>query len=414
MAGEWREMQWGDIVTLEYGKSLRGYKAASGPFRVYGTNGPIGWTDEALCPHPTVIIGRKGAYRGVHYSPAPCFVIDTAFYLKQKTDFNMRWAYYQLRTHDIDSMDSGSAIPSTSRPEFYQLPVHVPPVPEQQAIACILGALDDKIDLNRRMNETLEAIAQAIFKSWFVDFDPVRAKAAGQQPAGLAPEIAELFPDEFQETKDGEVPNQWFNGRLGDLTGFLGGFAFKSKDWLDEGVPVVKIGSVKPGIVDLKEVSFVSEEIAEKVSRFRLNPGDLLIGMTGYVGEVGLVPPTDNPPLLNQRVGKFLLEKDGTEALGYIYCLTRQPDFKVAVETKSHGTAQANVSADGILSILVIIPPKPLRDAFNRFGHPILDRILSNHGESSTLSSIRDSLLPKLISGELRVPDAERIVGRCA
>jgi type I restriction enzyme S subunit len=171
---------------------------------------------------------------------------------------------------------------------------------------------------------------------------------------------------------------------------------------------------VKPGIVDLKEVSFVSEQIAEEARRFRLNPGDLLIGMTGYVGEVGLVPPTDNPPLLNQRVGKFLLEKEGTEALGFIYCLTRQPSFKVAVETKSHGTAQANVSAEGILSIPAVIPPKPLRDAFNRYCHPILDSILSNHAESRTLAALRDALLPKLISGELRIPDVERIIGRCA
>ncbi|MGB9619760.1 MAG: restriction endonuclease subunit S, partial [Armatimonadota bacterium] len=167
---------------------------------------------------------------------------------------------------------------------------------------------------------------------------------------------------------------------------------------------------VKPGIVDLSEVSFVSEQIAEEASKYRLNPGDLLIGMTGYVGEVGLVPPTDNPPLLNQRVGKFVLEKDGTEALGFIYCLTRGSEFKVRVEANSHGTAQANVSAEGILSVSVITPPKHIRDAFNRFCHPILDRILNNHGESRTLAALRDTLLPKLISGELRVKDAERFL----
>ena len=158
---EWREARWGDIAILEYGRALRGYNAAQGPFRVFGTNGPIGWHDEALCEHEGVIVGRKGAYRGIHYSPAPFFAIDTAFYLKPKVEMDVRWAYYTLLTQDINGMDSGSAIPSTSREEFYGLPVSVPPLPEQRAIAHTLGTLDDKIELNRRMNETLEAMARS-------------------------------------------------------------------------------------------------------------------------------------------------------------------------------------------------------------------------------------------------------------
>ncbi len=180
----WTATTWGELATLEYGKSLRGYDSAEGPYRVYGTNGPIGKNNEPLCRHASVIIGRKGAYRGVHYSPDPFFVIDTAFYMKPKVDLDTRWAYYQLLTQDINGLDSGSAIPSTSREDFYGLPVEVPPLKEQRAIAHVLGTLDDKIELNRRMNETLEDMARALFKSWFVDFDPVHAKAALSQTAG--------------------------------------------------------------------------------------------------------------------------------------------------------------------------------------------------------------------------------------
>ncbi len=178
VGGEWQKRRWGDLATLEYGRALRGYETSQGAFRVFGTNGPIGWHDEALYAHPSVIVGRKGAYRGIHYSAEPFFVIDTAFYLKPKVEMDVRWAYYELLTQDIDLMDSGSAIPSTSREEFYSLTVLVPPLPEQRAIAHVLGTLDDKIELNRRMNETLEAMARALFKSWFIDFDPVHAKAA--------------------------------------------------------------------------------------------------------------------------------------------------------------------------------------------------------------------------------------------
>jgi type I restriction enzyme, S subunit len=208
MASEWREMRWGDLASLEYGRALRGYDAKWGQFPVFGTNGPIGWYDKALCTYPGVIIGRKDAYRGVHYSPSPFFVIDTAFYLEPKTDIDLRWAYYQLLTQDINSMDSGSAIPSTSRDAFYALPVLVPPLAEQRAIAHILGTLDDKIELNRRMNETLEGIARAIFKSWFVDFDPVRAKVEGRN-LGLPKPVADLFPDSFEDSELGEIPKGW-------------------------------------------------------------------------------------------------------------------------------------------------------------------------------------------------------------
>src|SRR2546426_11930456 len=114
MGREWRDLHWGDLATLEYGKGLRGYERGSGQYRVFGTNGPIGWHTEPLCDHPTVVVGRKGAYRGIHYSDGPCFVIDTAFYLESRDRFDMRWAYYELLTHNINSMDSGSAIPSTS------------------------------------------------------------------------------------------------------------------------------------------------------------------------------------------------------------------------------------------------------------------------------------------------------------
>jgi len=131
MASEWKQRKWEDLATLEYGKSLRGYENGSGQFPVYGTNGLIGWHSEPLCKHPGVIVGRKGAYRGIHYSSKPFYVIDTAFYLKPKADIDLRWAYYALLTQDINAMDSGSAIPSTSRVDFYALPVKCPPPSEQ-------------------------------------------------------------------------------------------------------------------------------------------------------------------------------------------------------------------------------------------------------------------------------------------
>jgi type I restriction enzyme S subunit len=267
---------------------------------------------------------------------------------------------------------TGSTFPNVSYDQLAGLVCDIADEQQQRAIASLLEAFDDKIELNRQMNETLETLARSIFQFWFLD----------RVQAGL--------------------PQGWREGTLGEITGFLAGYAFKSKDWIDQGIPVVKIGSIKPGIVDLEEVSFVSDEVAKEAQRFRLSPGDLLIGMTGYVGEVGLVPPTDNLPLLNQRVGKFVPETPGTAALGFLYCLTRRQEFKAQIGAKAHGTAQANVSADAILSVPIVIPEKSLQDEFNRVCEPILNRILANHDESRTLGTVRDALLPRLFSVGLR------------
>jgi type I restriction enzyme S subunit len=299
---------------------------------------------------------------------------------------------------------SGTTHQTVYYPEVKAFYICLPPKPTQKAIAHILGTLDEKIELLRSTNETLEAMVRALFKSWFIDFDPVRKKAEGQ-PSGLPPEIDSLFPDSFEDSELGEMPKGWATSPLSSWFGFLPGYAFKSTDWQDSGVPVIKIGSVKPGFVDLSQVSFVSDSVAAKADRYRLQTADLVIGMTGYVGEVGLVPFTDNLPLLNQRVGKFLLKKEGIDELGFLYCLTRRGEFKTAVETHSHGTAQANVSADGIMSIKAIFPQQPIYARFNRECKYPLNQLIHNKLEMSLLEQTRNFLLPNLISGELELSD---------
>jgi type I restriction enzyme S subunit len=456
MAGEWRETSLGEVTDFLSGgtpsKDRPDYWAGSVPwvsakdmkrFRLDDTEDHV--SDEGiangtkLVPAGSVLLLARGM---TLLNDLPICVISRPMTFNQdvkalrpQPDVRSDYLPYLLlgnKDRLLSLVDlAGHGTGRLNSDELKALDITLPPLPEQRAIAHILGTLDDKIELNRRMSETLEAMARALFKSWFVDFDPVRwkmerkgAKAqsrnenktslASSRPGDFAlpPPLADLFPDSFEDSELGEIPRGWRVDRLHEVTGFLGGYAFKSKDWIKQGIPVVKIGSVKPGIVDLSAVSHVSNEVAVEAKRFRLAPGDLLIGMTGYVGEVGLVPPTDNPPLLNQRVGKFVLEKPGTAALAYLYCLTRQPDFKGEVETKSHGTAQANVSAEGILSIQIVMSPKALRDQFNRIAQPLIDRLLANHAESGNLAALRDALLPKLISGELRVKDAEKIIER--
>ena len=406
----WLETTVGQQATLQRGIDITKTEQRPGNIPVISSGGIQSYHDSTQLKGPGVILGRKGVVGSVYYVESDYWPHDTTLWVKNFHGNEPRFVYYFFKkiANELASMDTGSANPTLNRNHVHTINTLWPPLPEQRSIAHILGTLDDKIELNRRMNETLEAMARAIFKSWFVDFDPVRAKAEGRD-TGLPKEISDLFPDGFEDSELGEIPRGWRVGAIGEITGFLGGYAFKSNDWIEEGVPVVKIGSVKPGIVDLSSVSFVSEQVAEKAERYRLSSGDLLIGMTGYVGEVGLVPKTNTTPLLNQRVGKFLLETPGTSALAFLYCVTRQSEFKMQVEAKSHGTAQANVSAEGILSIKIVIPPKKLQNEFNLFGKPIIDHILENYAVSNTIVTLRDSLLPKLLSGGIRIVTNDKI-----
>lgn len=167
---KWRYLKIGDILILEYGKSLQNYRDGIGAYEVFGTNGKIGVTDTFIYDQPSLVIGRKGAYRGVHLAKKPFFVIDTAFYTKKKiAELDIAFIYNWFKCVDINSMDSGSAIPSTSRDEVCDLDILLPSFEEQKAIAAVLSSLDDKIDLLHRQNQTLEAMAETLFRQWFVE-----------------------------------------------------------------------------------------------------------------------------------------------------------------------------------------------------------------------------------------------------
>jgi type I restriction enzyme S subunit len=158
----WRDTVWGELVTLEYGKSLSGYSGGKSTYPVFGTNGQIGTYSHPLCDHAGIIVGRKGAYRGIHFCNMPFFAIDTAFYVEPRGPMEMRWAYYELLRNDINSMDSGSAIPSTSREDFYSIPVVAPPFEIQQAFARILEPHWLRQDSSQRQSQTLTALRDTL------------------------------------------------------------------------------------------------------------------------------------------------------------------------------------------------------------------------------------------------------------
>lgn len=441
MASEWQKLALGDLTEWSSGgtppKSNPEFWGGDIPWISASSmkTGRLSESDRTLTPEGLKRgsrLTRKGnvllLVRGSELHkriPVGIAVRDVSFNqdvkaLCAKNGLDKDFLYYWLAGHEtmllskVENTGIGAGKLDTN--VLKNLPVLLPPRPEQRRIAHILGTLDDKIENNRKTAKTLEAMAQAIFQSWFVDFDPVRAKMAGESKESickrlkLTPEILDLFPDRLVDSELGEIPEGWEVGIIGDLFGFQNGYAFKSRDWQDYGIPVIKIGSVKPSLVDMSNVSHVSENVAKQANDFRLQPADLVVGMTGYVGEVGLIPKAPTSPLLNQRVGRIVLTGRGTKHIAFAYCLMRQPTFKIAVEAKAHGTAQANVSSNAILNIPTVVPRSELRTTFDKLCGILFDGLLAAYENVTSISNLRDILLPKLISGEIRVPEAERLI----
>ncbi len=322
---------------------------------------------------------------------------------------NPRFLEFFLRSEafaqQVKGLTSGSAQPQLPIRDLRQVAIPIPPIPEQHEIAGILGALDDKIEVNRRMAATLEEMARSLYRSWFVDFDPVHAKAAGHPPAHMDKATAALFPDRFGD--DG-LPEGWRAMCFDEVAKLKNGFAFKSADWTVDGIPVIKIGSVKPGLVDIHTGSFVDRATGQGKEAFRAAVGSALIGLTGYVGEVGRVPPCNEAPLVNQRVAR-VDPINGREFSPFVYTVARTPEFKEFVVSKSYGSAQANVSTKDISSF-TFAGSRAIIEEFDKMLESAFDRQILLHGENQTLATLRNSLLPRLMSGDLRVAAARELV----
>ena len=401
---KWSARNWGEIATLEYGKGLRAGGMRHGSVPVFGTNGQIGWHDQPLCPRPGVVVGRKGAYRGIRYSPTPFHVIDTAFYLRPRINLDARWAYYELLTEDINGMDSGSAIPSTSREQFYRLPVSVPPLAEQRAIAHILGTLDDKIELNRRMNETLEAMARALFKAWFMDFEPVRARAHGAD-VSLPDHVCRLFPDSYDDSALGKVPSGW---KVVELTDLIEVNPKRPSLRKGESAPYVPMSSMPTSGHTPSQVS-----VRPFSSGMRFVNGDTLLARITPCLENGKTAYVDF--LKQGQVGwgsteYIVLRPEPCLPFEFAYCLARSLEFRdFAIQSMTGTSGRQRVQPTAVGQFLLPHPPEQIARMFGKLVRPLIERVRMGADESQNLTDLRDALLPKVISGELRVPDAERI-----
>ena len=287
-----------------------------------------------------------------------------------------------------------------------------PPIEQQKAVTSILLNLENKIELNRKMNETLEAIAKAIFRSWFVDFDPVHAKAACKKPVGMDDATAALFPDSFEDSELGRIPLGWEVLTIADVCNFQNGYAFKSKELSDldiDSYRVFKMGNIEKGggFKRNGSNSYILKQKCHDIIRYLLKKSDLLMCMTDMKSSMALLGHTalmdvDDEYIVNQRVGRITAKDKSTVNYPYLYVLSNSPEFIQSLRSRANSGVQVNLSTAEILSTKILLPNKEIHGKYNDIAENIFEKIFINNFETEILIKIRDMLLPKLISGEIK------------
>ena len=301
---------------------------------------------------------------------------------------------------------SGTTHQTIYFPEVKAFHLCLPPIEEQRAIAHILGTLDDKIELNRRMNETLEEMARALFKSWFVDFDPVRRKAEGRDP-GLPKHLADLFPSRFVDSELGEIPEGWRVGLWRDTVTLVK----DSRNPGDEPATTFHHFSIPAYDEGQEPKRETGADI--KSLKFVVGPGDVLLSkLNPAIERVWHIDLSPSAPAVCST--EFLvLRPRAPFHRTYVYCAARSAPFRTELQGLVTGTSNSHqrVQPETTMDLATVLPPPSVLASFESVAAPLLGRIHATRRETRALASTRDTLLPKLISGEIRVKDAERIVG---
>jgi type I restriction enzyme S subunit len=280
-----------------------------------------------------------------------------------------------------------------------------PSLPEQRAIAHILGTLDDKIELNRRMNETLEAMARTLFKSWFVDFDPVRAKAEGHDP-GLPIEIGDIFPDSFEDSELGENPKGWPVKKLSDLCSTQYGYTASAVD-KPIGPKLLRVTDInKRNWINWGDVPYCAIDPDTRAS-YVLEIGDLVVARMADPGKSAIIEEDIDAVFASYLVR---LKTPSLAHSYYVHGFLKSDLYAEYAEGAKSGSVQANMNAKVIVGASLTVPPEQVIQQFLRAVLPLRQRLVANVLESRTLAALRDTLLPKLISGEMRVKDTENSV----
>jgi type I restriction enzyme S subunit len=398
---DWRTTTLGEVIELKRGYDLPRRERKPGRVPIVSSSGISGFHSEAKVHGPGVITGRYGTIGNVYYIEEDFWPLNTSLYVRDFKGNDERFIGYFLRTINWAAFSDKAAVPGINRNHVHKAEVTLPPLVEQRSIAKFLRALDDKIELNQRMNATLEAIARAIFKSWFVDFDPVRAKMDGRDN-GLPSEIAAMFPIGFDGSELGKIPSDW---RIVPTTEIL--------DILSGGTPTTSMPEYWNGDIEWVSAKDVSNHLfrfvlntERKITKEGLNhssakilpPKTTIITARGTVGNICLL----GKHMAMNQTNYGLRAKHG---IGNYYVFFVIANLIGALQQASYGTIFDTITTRTLQNSLILHPSIEIISAFEKVVSSFMDGILQNQMESQILSELRDSLLPKFMKGEIRLVD---------
>jgi len=376
----------------------------SDSYPVFGSNGLIGQAGESNSEPNTIVIGRVGSYCGsVHFSKIACWVTDNAIRATAKNDNDPAFLFYLLKHLNLNSWRSGSGQPLINQATLNAIETLIPEPHVQREISGVISAFDDRITLLREINTTLEAIAQALFKSWFVDFDPVHAKMQGRAPEGMDETTAALFPDSFEESELGAVPKGWRVQSLDTIAAFLNGLALQKFPPTGHGdLPVIKIAQLRKG--DSVGADQASRGIKPE---YIVKNGDVLFSWSGSL-EVEIWCGGEGA--LNQHLFKVTSE-DFPKWFYFFWTRHHLADFRQTAASKA--TTMGHIQRGHLTAAKVCVPTAAVIEGATAVLGPIVEMLIENSLQAQALATLRDTLLPRLISGQLRLPVKINQSGEC-
>jgi type I restriction enzyme S subunit len=381
---EWKEYRLDNLMQIKYGKDHK--HLADGTYPLYGSGGIMRYVEKPLYDDESILIPRKGTLSNLFYLDQPFWSVDTMFYSKINKDLALpKYLFYTLKTFDLASLNVGSAVPSLTTEVLNEILLSIPDLPTQTAIAEILSSLDDKIELNNNINQELENLALTLFKQWFIDFEFPNENGKPYKSSG----------GEMVESELGEIPRGWEVGTIYNISDVIYGAPFKSALFNQEnkGFPLIRIRDLKTF-----KPQYWTEENHPKGTK--IHAGDLIVGMDAeFRPQIWL----SQEAWLNQRLCHFR-PKAGFSKLFVREIIRPQLAF---FENSSVGTTVIHLGKADIDTFKSIIPSAQTLLTFEELSNSIFNDIINNAIENQQLINLRDTLLPKLISGELEVSLAQ-------
>lgn len=381
-----------DLATIKYGKNQKKVLSDSGNIPIYGTGGLMGYATTALYDKPSVLIGRKGTIGKVKYVEHPFWTVDTLFYTIVNTDIVLpKYLYYVMSLIDLNNYNEGTTIPSLRTETLNRLEFDIPSLEEQETILSCLNPIDEKIALNNAINNNLEQQAVLLFKKWFIEFDN-SSKNMLETRFGLVPESFKLL-------KNGELPlvvtDYVANGSFASLKANVTLYQEPNYAYF------IRNTDLKSGTFEV----FVDEHSYNFLSKSTLYGGEIIISNVGDVGSVFLCPKLDKPMTLGNNI--IMLRPEQENLRYYLYIWFKWLYGQSLIQGIKGGSAQPKFNKTDFKNLPIFLPPDDLLEQFHQIVKPMFELIDENNTENQVLTRTRDTILPRLMSGELDVSDIE-------